>query len=100
MTARKKKPPPTAKRSRKPVAAAPSALEQLLEDTRLEVEREALVAISMHIYDLFEDATFMNALRLAAGKKKLTERFLDLTADLIKERVLRDFARIHADGMY
>jgi len=100
MTARKKKPQPIGKRSRKPVAAAPSALEQLLEDTRLEVEREALITISTHIHLLFGDATFMKALRLATGKKKLTERFLDLTADLIKERVLRDIARIHTDGMY
>jgi len=99
MTAHKKKPPPTAKRSRKPVAAAPSALEQLLEASRLEVEREALITISTYIHLLFGDATFMKALRLATGKKKLTERFLDLTEDLIMKRVLRDIAR-HADGMY
>lgn len=88
MTARKKPPP-----------HAPT-LEQLIEDTRLEIEREALVTISSHVFDLFEDAAFMAALRAATGKKKLNQRLIDAVALDIKERVLEDIARIFNEGLY
>lgn len=78
----------------------PPALEKLIDDAAGLVEHDALVAISERMALLFEDPAFDDACVAASGKKKLGQRAMDDIAEEIKERVLKDIARIYKEGLY
>lgn len=75
-------------------------VEDIIAGAAALIEHAALVAISERLARLFEDPAFEADLLAATGKKKASQRYLDDVAEDIKERVLKDIARIYNEGLY
>lgn len=78
----------------------PPALDKLIDGAATYVEGEALHAISEAMCRLFEDPAFDADCVAASGKPKLSQSAMDDIADRIKERALKDIARIFKEGLY
>ena len=78
----------------------PPALDKLIAEAASLVEHAALLAISERMARLFEDPAFEADLLVAAGKKKASQKYMDDIAMDIKERALKDIARIFEEGLY